>query len=88
MKTTNIDFNELKICYFLKNIPIPNKHKYMIIMLNKIESFLYRMRWKAFFALNSNARNSSENNILLLKMDKYPPVGKETSDFEKDLIGI
>ena len=33
--------------YSLKNIPIPSKRKYLKCMVEKVESFIKRSRWKA-----------------------------------------
>ena len=32
--------------YSLKNIPIPSKRKYLKCMVEKVESFIKRSRWK------------------------------------------
>ena len=40
--------------YSLKNIPIPNKATYEKSIISKTESFLKRMRWKAFFFDNKD----------------------------------
>lgn len=45
-----------KILYFLTNIPIPSRHKYMLNLLQKTEESLARMTWKALFSLYSVTR--------------------------------
>ena len=35
--------------YSMKNIPIPPKKRYLKSMMEKIESFITRLRWKAHF---------------------------------------
>ena len=35
--------------YSLKNIPIPNNKSCLKTMIDKVEKFIRRMRWKAHF---------------------------------------
>ena len=37
------------IGYSLKNIPIPSKSSYLKSMMDKVENFIKRIRWKAHF---------------------------------------
>ena len=41
-----------EIKYSLKNIPIPSKESYQLNLIDKIESLVKRMRWRAFYYLN------------------------------------
>ena len=41
--------------YSLKNIPIASKNAYMKKMMEKVESVVRRMRWKAIFFENEKA---------------------------------
>ena len=36
--------------YSVKNIPIPTKNAYKMQLIEKIELFVKRMRWKAIFS--------------------------------------
>ena len=47
---TNIEAKNLR--YLLKNIPIPNKQHYLKSIIDKVESFITRLRWKACFSRN------------------------------------
>ena len=38
----------------LKNIPLPTKDAYLKSLIHKLESFIKRIRWKAFFFENKN----------------------------------
>ena len=38
--------------YSLKNLPIPSKTFYNFKLIEKIQSVIKRMRWKAYFFLN------------------------------------
>ena len=55
ISTEKINFN-----YSLKNIPIPSKTSCDLKLIEKIESVIKRMRWKAFFHLNKNGKNEVE----------------------------
>ena len=44
----NLD-NHQNLGYSVKNIPIPPKKLYLKFMLDKVESFIKRLRWKAFY---------------------------------------
>ena len=47
--------------YSLKNIPIPSNQSYLKTMIEKVEAFIKRICWKAyFFELNNNG--SSQND--------------------------
>ena len=43
---------KLNLDYSLKNIPIPGKIPYMKKLLEKVENFIRRIRWNAFFFEN------------------------------------
>ena len=54
----------------MKNIPIPDKKSYLLKLVEKIESVVKRMRWKAYFYLqrennveNSNNSDSFDNGL-------------------------
>ena len=46
--------------YLLKNIPLPSRTSYKLQLIDKIESVIKRMRWKAQFFLNNNEKNKEE----------------------------
>ena len=50
---------KLDIDYSLKNIPIPSNESYLIKLIEKIESVVKRMRWRAHFFL----QEKHESNI-------------------------
>ena len=45
----------------LKNIPIPSKSKYLKCMVEKVESFVRRLRCKAYHFCKENRENDSDN---------------------------
>ena len=89
--------------YSEKNIPIPTHREYLKRLVEKIESVIRRMRWKALFFLNkddqtedttSTSNDESEesdgekNEYFGFKSKKAPRPVSELSDFEKDLINM
>ena len=72
--------------YSQKNIPIPNINRYKMTLLEKIESLITRMRWKAFFYLSKNTNEKVENYGF--RTNKNPPQIKEMVGFEADLTNL
>ena len=53
---TNMEAKNLG--YSLKNIPIPGKQHYLKSVIDKVESLIIRLRWKApFFEINVGQEN-------------------------------
>ena len=77
--------------YSKKNIPFANQKNYKIQLIEKIEALIRRMRWKATFFL---ARSEEEEDEPIkvenfgLKSLKCPPVVRELSQFEHELLQI
>ena len=44
-----MDLNVKSFEYSLKNIPIPGKNEYMGLLIEKVQTLIRRVRWKAFF---------------------------------------
>ena len=51
----------IHIPYLFKNIPLPDEHQYKLALMNKIESFIANMRWKAYLFLTNNSWNKSQD---------------------------
>ena len=79
METYNIKYSK-------KNIPIPNRHEYLVTLLEKIESLITRMRWKAFHYINQTS--GTPKNYFGFKNLKHPPYIKEMAGFESELINL
>ena len=70
--------------YSLKNIPLPSRDAYLKSLIEKVESFTKRMRWKAHFFLKGE-KMPSQNNPFGLPSNKTPPIVMETKPFEDEL---
>ena len=82
----------INLNYSLKNIPIPTKSAYCLKLIDKIESVIKRMRWKAFFFLTCNSSNANSNNCdnmketFGFKSNNHPAQNNELKNFEKELL--
>ena len=77
-----ITYCEYEIAY---SIPTPTKTSYQLMLMEKIESVIKRMRWKAHFYLKKDTSNIAYSNYGF-KTTNYPPQWKELQNFEKDLL--
>jgi len=75
-----INFN-----YSLKNIPIPSNNQYLKCLLDKLNSFVRRIRWKAFFFDNKVEKNENIIENFGFKSELSPPRCKDLIAFENDL---
>ena len=77
--------------FSLKNIPAPNKTTYKLQLIEKMELFTKKLRWKAmFFVYNSKETSESRASGLVygLKSNKCPPQLKILKPFEDDLFDL
>ena len=86
--------------YSLKNIPSPSKAAYLKSLIDKVERFIKRLRWKAFYfekeqhsdSSNSASSNSSgedeQCNTYGFKTPKTPPQQPLLKAFENDMYSI
>lgn len=75
--------------YSLKNIPIPSPSLYTEKLIEKVESLIRRMRWRAFFFLksgNDDGYRTSSKETYGFKSRKCPPQSEELEAFEEDLL--
>ena len=68
----------------MKNIPVSGKNAYMKIMMEKMESLVRRMRWKALFFEKPEMR-TADNNTYGFNSNKSPPQMELIVPFENDL---
>ena len=59
--------------YSLKNIPLPNKDTCRKNLIQKVESFIKRIRWKAFFFERQCKHNDQTTANFGFKSVKTPP---------------
>ena len=78
--------------YSTKNIPIPSRNEYLSRLLEKVESVIKRMRWKAFFfdksSDNEDKCNEHTPSNYGLKSRKTPPKVEGLSGFEADMFNM
>ena len=85
--------------YSGKNIPLPSNREYLKQLLEKTESLIKRMRWKAFFFLNkdkdadselsdsdSNESDDDRTETYGLKSKRTPPQIPEMIAFESEML--
>ena len=78
----------------MKNIPIPPRNSYLKKLIEKTESVIKRMRWKAFFFEQNKDKNNTDhnndddnidNNNFGFKSRKCPPQNEDLNNFETDV---
>jgi len=81
---------QIRFNYSMKNIPIPTRNTYLKSLIEKVESVIKRMRWKAFFYEKStdkkDQQNDDSNNKFGFKSRKCPPQNEDLDKFEEDLL--
>ena len=80
---------KINLGYSIKNIPIPSERTYLLQLVEKIESVIKCMRWKATF-FNEENSNEERSNVERygLKSEGCPAQLKELAPFEEDLIQL
>ena len=63
---------QFRLEYSLKNIPIPSRDNYLRNLIEKVESVLKRMRWKAHFFLKGE-KNQKTPIISAFRPTKHLP---------------
>ena len=81
------DMKRIKFDYSYKNIPIPSVRSYTLLLIEKIELVIKRMRWKVHFYNNDEEAKEVPENYCF-KSSNCPPQIKELSAFEDELFNI
>ena len=72
--------------YSLKNIPTPNERPYKLQLIEKVELFIKKLRWKAILFIN-NSKEITElcesDSVYGLKSNKCFPQRRLHEDFKK-----
>ena len=79
---------KISFSYSLKNIPYPDKSSYTFKLMEKIESVIKRIRWKAHFYLNKETQEKQQKNTSGFKSRHHPPQCNLFEEFEKDVFDI
>ena len=69
--------------YSMKNIPIPPQSSYMKNLIEKVEKFVKRIRWKAYFFEHPSEKTANENFGFM--SNKTPPQNESINPFEDDI---
>ena len=64
---------KLDIDYSLKNVPIPSNESYLIKLIEKIESVVKRMRWRAHFFLQEKHESDIRREDVEFQSKITPP---------------
>jgi len=79
----------MSLGYSLKNIPLPSVKEYKKALLEKVESVIRRMRWKAFFFLGGQSETHDyEDTHFGFKSRMCPPQVQELKQFEDDMFTL
>ena len=70
----------------LKDIPVPGKRNYLLLLTSKMKNLISRMRWKTFF--NNQETTPTEEEKFGFKSQKNPPPNKLLEPFEEELLGM
>ena len=73
--------------YSTKNIPIPSERNYKLQLVEKIEIFIKRMRWKAIM-YDAGCKENRNVEKYGLKALHSPKQVKELSEFEEELLAV
>ena len=73
--------------YSMKNIFIPSQRNYKYNLIEKVESVIKRMRWKALF-FDKSSNNDDGPSGFYIKSRKCPKQHNALKNFETDLISI
>ena len=79
---------KLNYNYSFKNIPTPTKMSHQLALIEKIESVIKTMRWKAHFLVNGDNKENNSRTSFGIKLRYHPPPCTELEHFENDLINI
>ena len=74
--------------YSTKNIPLASKGAFRQRIIEKTVSLIQRMRWKAFFFLNTNTDDTTTKVTYGFKSKRSPPHVKELDEFEDSMLDM
>ena len=86
LSTLRINMEPVNFGYSTKNIPIAQPKEYLKCLVEKTESFLRRIRWKAHHFLKP--AQSHTNETFGFRTTKSPPAIKELDQFEDKMVTL
>ena len=87
LSTLRVNMEPVNLGYSTKNIPIAQPKDYLKCLLQKTESFLRRVRWKAYHFLKPTQPEAAKETFGF-NTTKCPPPIKELETFERKLLSI
>lgn len=82
LSTLRTNMETVNLEYSTKNIPIAQPKEYMKCLLEKTESFLRRVRWKAYHFLNPRTSDAQTEETFGFHTNNSPQPIKELKEFE------
>ena len=86
LSTLLTNMERVNLGYSTKNIPIAAPKEYLKCLIEKTESFLRRVRWKAYHYLHPT--ETSDKETFGFNSTKNPPAVKELSQFEDKMLEL
>ena len=85
-----MQFEKITIDQSVKDIPVPNNYTYIKRFIVKLESFIRRLRWKAFYFdhKNNESDDKIDNEYYGFKTERSPPQHPSLAGFENDLYDL
>ena len=83
----SLKMKSFRFNYSTKNIPIPPRNTYTIKkLIEKVESVIKRMRWKAYFFDNDIGNSENNSNKYGFKSRNCPPQNNDMEKLEDDVL--
>lgn len=74
--------------YSTKNIPLASKSKYLQTPMEKTESLIHRMSWKAFFFVRNQDTATTDKETYGFKSKRPPPHISALDEFEDNMLNM
>ena len=74
--------------YLTNNIPLASRSKYLQILIEKTESLIHRMHWKAFFFSKNHDTINNEKETYGFKSKCPPPHIRTLNEFEDSMLNM
>ena len=87
LSTLQIDMEPVNLGYSTKNIPTAQPNIYFKSLLNKTQTFLQRMRWKAYH-FQRPTDNATTKETFGFKTTHSPPPHPDLKEFENRMLSI